>query len=195
MKNLTLVLFALLGSYTFSMSQGYNLAKPEELEEYIKINRENSLGLPIGTEFPEFEYVDLDGNKLEYSELKDKVIVLNTWFVGCSGCKAEEENLKELTSTFGDREDIVFLSFAMSSPQKIERYFSKRGDFGYKTASVDRNWIKENFKIEMSPTHYIIKHGVLVELISMPISQPQLLEWYKNRILEFASESLINPNH
>jgi peroxiredoxin len=195
MKKLTLVLYAFLGSSTFSMCQSYNLAKPEELEEYIKINRENSLGLPIGTEFPEFEYVDLDGKKLEYSELKDKVIVLNTWFVGCSGCKAEEENLKELTSTLGDREDIVFLSFAMSSPQKIERYFSKRGDFGYRTASIDRKWINENFKIEMSPTHYIIKDGILVELISMAIFQPQLLEWYKNRILEFASESLIKPNH
>lgn len=193
MKKLILVLFALFGSFTFSMSQGYNLAKSGELEEFIKINRENSLGLPIGTKFPEFEYVDLKGNKLEYSELKDKVIVLNTWFVGCSGCKAEDENLKELTSTFEEREDIVFLSFAMSSPQKIERYFSKRGDFGYMTASVDRKWINENFKIELSPTHYIIKHGVLVELISMPISQPQLLEWYKNRILEFASESLIKP--
>lgn len=189
MKKLTLILLTLLASYSFSMSQGYNLSNPEELENFIHTERERSLGLPIGSEFPEFDYIDLDGNKLEYTDIKDKLIVLNSWFVGCTGCKQEEENLKKLTKEFKDRDDVVFLSFAMSSPQKIERYFSKRGDFGYKTASVDRAWVKENFKIELSPTHYIIKDGVLVELISMPIAAPQLLDWYKNRILEFAPES------
>ena len=133
--------------------------------------------------------MDLEGNKLEFSELKEKVIVLNTWFVGCTGCKQEEENLKKLTEELKDHKDIVFLSFAMSSPQKIERYFSKNGDFGYKTASVERKCVNENFKIEISPTHYIIKDGILVELISMPIFSPEILYWYKNRILEFASDS------
>lgn len=190
MKKLSLVLFALLGSYSFSASQSNTLSNPEVVESIFKNAREATLGLPIGSKFPEFEFIDLDGKKIEYSELKDKLIVLNTWFVGCTGCKQEEENLKKLTEELKDRDDIVFLSFAMSSPQKIERYFSKRGDFGYKTASVDRKWVSENFNIELSPTHYIIKEGILVELISMPIYAPQLLDWFKNRILEFSSESL-----
>ncbi|WP_310100089.1 redoxin domain-containing protein [Algoriphagus sp. 4150] len=73
----------------------------------------------MGDKFPEFEFVDLEGNKTDYKDLKDKLIILNTWFVGCKGCKEEEENLKQLTEEFKDRKDIVFLSFAMSSPQKI----------------------------------------------------------------------------
>ena len=189
MKKLSLILFSLLASYSSSMSQGFNLSKPEEFENFINFERERTLGLPIGSEFPEFDYIDLDGNKLEYTDIKDKLIVLNSWFVGCSGCKQEEEYLKKLTEDFKDRNNIVFLSFAMSTPQKIERYFSKRGDFGYKTASVDKKWVSENFKIELSPTHYIIKDGILVELISIPIFSSELLDWYKNRILEFAPES------
>lgn len=189
MKKLSLILFALLGSYTFCLSQSFNLSNPEGLEAFIDVCRKNTEGIAIGSEFPEFEHVDLAGNVLNNDDLKNKLIVLNTWFVGCTGCKQEEENLEMLTEELKDREDIVFLSFAMSSPQKIERYFSKRGDFGYKTASVDGAWVKENFKIELSPTHYIIKDGILVELISMPIAAPQLLDWYKNRILEFAPES------
>lgn len=185
MKKLTLVIFTLLTSASFSMSQGYNPAVPSEFEAFVKINKDQSLGLPIGSNFPEFDYIDLDGTKFEYADLKDKLIVLNTWFVGCTGCKQEEEFLKELTSDFKDRDDIIFLSFAMSSPQKIERYYSKRGDFGYKTASVERKWVIENFKIQLSPTHYIIKDGILVELISMPIATSQLLDWYKNRITSF----------
>ncbi len=189
MKKLTLILLTLLASYSFSMSQGYNLSNPEELENFINFEKERALGLPIGSEFPKFDYIDLDGNKLEYTDIKDKLIVLNSWFVGCSGCKQEEEYLKKLTEDFKDRNDIVFLSFAMSTPQKIERYFSKRGDFGYKTASVDKKWVSENFNIELSPTHYIIKDGILVELISIPIAAPQLLDWYKKRILKFTPES------
>jgi peroxiredoxin len=189
MKKLPLLLIAFLGSYSFTISQSYSLSNPEELEAYIEIHRKNSEGLPIGTQFPEFDYIDLDGHKLEYTDIKNKLIVLNTWFVGCTGCKQEEENLKKLTEEFKNREDVAFLSFAMSSTQKIERYFAKRGDFGYKTSSVDRKWVKENFKIELSPTHYIIKDGILVELISMPIFADEILDWYKKRILEFATES------
>ncbi|WP_339876167.1 TlpA disulfide reductase family protein [uncultured Algoriphagus sp.] len=189
MKKLSLIIFALLGSYTYSMSQTNNLSKPGGLEDIFTNARERTLGLPVGTEFPDFEYIDLNGNKLEYSDLKEKLIVLNTWFVGCKGCKEEEENLKKLTQEFKDRDDIVFLSFAMSSPQKIERYFSKWGDFGYKTASVDKKWVNEKLKINSSPTHYIIKDGILVEQITISLSHYLLADWYKNRILEFAPES------
>ncbi|MEP0711840.1 redoxin domain-containing protein [Algoriphagus sp.] len=189
MKNLLLLLFAFLGSYSFSISQSYNLFKSDELLAYIDECRKLTDGIAIGSEFPEFEFIDLTGDSLKNDDFENKLIVLNTWFVGCTGCKQEEENLKMLTEEFKDRDDIIFLSFAMSSPQKIERYFAKRGDFGYKTASVDRKWISENLKIELSPTHYIIKDGILVELISMSIALPQLLDWYQNRILEFAPKS------
>ncbi|MEB2776643.1 redoxin domain-containing protein [Algoriphagus sp. D3-2-R+10] len=189
MKKVTLVGLVLLVSYSISIAQSYNLSNPDELEECIQIHKKTTLGLPVGSEFPKFDYLDIEGKKTEYKDLKEKLIILNTWFVGCTGCKQEEENLQKLTEEFKDRDDIEFLSFAMSSPQKIERYFSKRGDFGYKTASVDRKWVDENFKIELSPTHYIIKDGILVELISMPFVSPQLLEWYRNRILGFLAES------
>lgn len=164
MKKLTLAIFALFTSASFSMSQVYDFVMTEEqLEAFVKNQKDQTLGLPIGSNFPEFDYVDLDGTKIENDDLKDNLIVLNTWFVGWTGCKYEEEFLKKLTSDFKDRDDIVFLSFSMSSPKKIERYFSKRGDFGYKTASVSREWVNETFKITLSPTHYIIKDGILVE--------------------------------
>ncbi|WPR74394.1 TlpA family protein disulfide reductase [Algoriphagus sp. NG3] len=189
MKKTTLLILAILASYCFSMGQSNPSIPPAALEKLINTWRENTLGLPIGDKFPEFEFVDLEGNKTDYKDLKDKLIILNTWFVGCTGCKEEEENLKQLTEEFKDREDIVFLSFAMSSPQKIERYFSKRGDFGYQTARVDREWVNDTLKITLSPTHYIIKDGILVEQITMPISETFFLDWYRNRILEFLAEA------
>lgn len=83
MKKLTLAIFALFTSASFSMSQVYDFVMTEEqLEAFVKNQKDQTLGLPIGSNFPEFDYVDLDGTKIENDDLKDNLIVLNTWFVG-----------------------------------------------------------------------------------------------------------------
>lgn len=163
----------------------YRVGNQAQFDTYIEQIKSQTEGPELGEKFPDFEYQNLQGEVIHSEELKDKLVVINSWFVGCTGCKQEEENLRKLTQELSDYENIVFLSFAMSSPQKIERYFSKRGDFGYQTASVERKWLENNFKVRLSPTHFIIRDGVLVEKISMPIADQQTFDWYKNRILDF----------
>jgi peroxiredoxin len=185
MKKIYLFIFLFLSSY-LAISQSFNLSNPEEFQKFIEFYRQNTEGLPLGSEFPQFEFRDLEGEIISSEDIKSKLIVLNTWFVGCTGCKQEEEYLRQLTSQMKDREDIVFISFAMSSKEKVEKYFSKKGHFGYRTASVNREWIEANLNITLSPTHYLIKNGVLQEIISMPIASARLMEWYMGRIIDVA---------
>lgn len=178
-------IFFFLFIQVISFGQSYNLADKAQFDSYIIQQKSQTEGPELGEKFPEFEYQNLQGKVILSEDLKDKLVVINSWFVGCNGCKQEEENLRKLTQELSDNENIVFLSFAMSSPQKIERYFSKRGDFGYQTASVERKWLESNFKVRLSPTHFIVKNGLLVEKISMPIADQHTFDWYKNRILSF----------
>ncbi|WP_268035644.1 TlpA family protein disulfide reductase [Algoriphagus sp. PAP.12] len=168
-----------------SFAQSHNLADKAQFEAFIEKYKSQTLGPELGEKFPEFEYRNLQGEVIYSDDLTDKLVVINSWFVGCTGCKQEEENLRKLTQELSGDKKIVFLSFAMSSPQRIERYFSKGGDFGYQTATVERKWIESTFLVTVSPTHFIVKDGVLVEKITLPIANEQTLDWYKNRILSF----------
>lgn len=73
-----------------------------------KITKTNKLG----TDFPEFDLLDLNGNRLTRTELKGKVLVLNFWFIGCSPCEMERPSLNDLTKVYADNKDVVFISFA-----------------------------------------------------------------------------------
>lgn len=178
-------IFFFLFIQVISFGQSYNLADRAQFDAFIEKYKSQTLGPELGEKFPEYEFRNLQGEVIHSEDLKDKLVVINSWFVGCTGCKQEEENLRKLTQEISDNENIVFLSFAMSSPPKIERYFSKRGDFGYQTASVERKWLESTFLVTVSPTHFIVKDGVLVEKITLPIASEQTFDWYKNRILSF----------
>jgi thiol-disulfide isomerase/thioredoxin len=172
-------------SLNFSWAQGWNLADPEGLQDFIEYYKSLTEGSAIDTEFPDISEFEFDGERFSAEDLKKKLVVINIWFVGCTGCKQEEPYLKKLTEEFSRNEEVLFLSLVMSSPQKIERYFSRRGNFGYRTASVDRNWVKEKVNIITSPTHFIVKNGFLKEKITLPLAQKETVNWYRSRIMSF----------
>lgn len=178
------ILFFLLSLFSLNITkaQGWDLANPESLEEFVQYYKSLTEGPRIGSEFPDISNFEFDGKKFSSEYLKDKLVIINIWFVGCTGCKQEEPFLKKLTEEFAENEEVLFLSLAMSSTQKVERYFSKKGSFGYQTASVDRKWVKENMNIITSPTHFIVKKGVLKEKITLPLAQKEIISWYKERI-------------
>lgn len=127
-------------------------------------------GPQVGGEFPDFLYETLDGVEFDFSSIKGEVVVINIWFVGCTGCKQEEPYLKEVAQKYKHRGDVIFLGFAMSSPSKIRKYLDKNGDYGFHQISLTRKEVKEKFNVVISPSHFIIKDGKLLsKFIGAPL--------------------------
>lgn len=141
-------------------------------------------GPEVGSIFPDFEYETLEGEKVTLASFSDKVLVINTWFVGCGGCKQEEPYLTQLTTEYKENPNVVFLAFAMSSPNKIQRYLDKNGDYGYQQVSLSRKEVLEKYTVIISPSHFIIKDGVLIaKYIGSPmIPNYSNLELFKEEI-------------
>jgi peroxiredoxin len=140
-------------------------------------------GLNLNDEFPNFEYKDFLGNAIRLSDYRDKLIVINFWFVGCVGCRQEEPYLKRLTTLFKNNSNISFISFCNSKPAKTKKYIEKYGDFGYKVIPFDNSkTIAEKFKVTTYATHMIIKDGKVVENFTFPITTDNELNWYIERI-------------
>jgi thiol-disulfide isomerase/thioredoxin len=152
---------------------------PEKQIAYLR----NFTGLKIGSPFPARDFVGINGEVFSKDLFLDKIIVVNYWFVGCTGCKQEEENLEQLSQSFSDNDQIIFISFCRSSEKTAKKYLTKHGEFGYETvASLDKDIYSELFEIVSYPTHSIVKNGVVVENFSQSIATHELSEVFKEII-------------
>ena len=74
----------------------------------------------------------------------------------------------------------------MSQEEKTKKYLEKNGDFGFKTMIIKRDEVKNKFNVITSPTHFIIKNGILLEKFTFPIAFESIYNWYRDRILDIS---------
>jgi thiol-disulfide isomerase/thioredoxin len=108
----------------------------------------------IGTKFRYMDFVDIHGVVYSADKLKNKILVINYWFVGCGPCEVEMPELNKLVEKYKSNDDVVFISFAKSSKSKIIKFLDKN-PFRYPVVVITDDLSKE-FKIAAYPTNYII---------------------------------------
>jgi peroxiredoxin len=80
----------------------------------------------IGKPAPDFKYKDIDGKEFLLSDLKGKVVLLNCWFINCSGCRVEYpgfQNLKNRLQKQNKADKIELLSLALDSKEALQEFF------------------------------------------------------------------------
>jgi thiol-disulfide isomerase/thioredoxin len=123
-----------------------------------KTYNKSVLAEKIGEKFNYQDFVDINGVSYSADKLKDKVVVINYWFVGCGPCKVEMPELNQLVDKYKNNSDVISISFAKSSKPKITKFLEKN-PFGYAVIVMTTDLAKE-FKISAFPTNYIIdKNG------------------------------------
>ena len=128
----------------------------EEFEaELRKTERRITKTSKVGTDFPEFDLLDLNGNRLTKTELKGKVLVLNFWFIGCSPCEMERPSLNDLTKVYADNKDVVFISFARNDKEQLAKFLADNPVL-YKVVPTDKDFIKTKFEIDEYPVNIIL---------------------------------------
>jgi peroxiredoxin len=148
------------------------------------IDLENQ-GPTIGDRFPDFLYITIEGDTINSSELKNKIIVINIWFVGCKGCKQEEPYLRTLTEKYQRNEKFLFLGFCMSKASRIANYFERNQDFGYRSISLTRKEVEEKYNVISSPTHFIIKNGILMAKYTGPLASLNTRKWFEEELKKY----------
>lgn len=114
----------------------------------------------VGLSAPDFEGTTVTGKKVSLSSLKGKIVVINFWFVGCRPCEEEMPLLNELTRTYKNRDDIVFLSFAKTEEQKVKDFLEKN-TFLYQTVASAKA-IAEKYNVMAYPTQFVLdKTGII----------------------------------
>jgi len=111
-----------------------------------------------GTSIPDFNFTDLNGKVYNKENTKGKIIVVKCWFVNCQKCVEEMPALNELVKEFSNRTDIVFISLAFDSKEKLAKFLTNF-TFDYAVIPVSQNYLEEKLKVTEYPTHFILDRG------------------------------------
>lgn len=114
---------------------------------------------------PDLNFIDLKGNVYNKETTKDKVIVLNCWFVHCKPCVAEIPSLNQLVKKYKKRKDILFLALTFDSAENII-HFLKQTPFNYAIIPNKEEYLTTKLNILGYPTQIVVnRQGLIVKII------------------------------
>ena len=118
-----------------------------------------------GMELPDFNFVDLDKNIYNNETTKDKVVVINSWYINCGPCVKEMPDLNQIVKKYKKRKDVLFLALAFDPEIDIRKFLTKT-TFDYKIVPEKRNYLMNVLTISGYPTQLVInRQGKIVKII------------------------------
>ena len=119
-----------------------------------------------GKSFPKFQFVDLNGLIYNNYNTKGKIVVIKCWFIGCHACVAEFPELNKLVENYRNRKDIIFISLALDSKEKLNDLLSQK-KFSYPVVAAQEKFITKELNVNIYPTHIIIdQNGVIRKVVN-----------------------------
>jgi thiol-disulfide isomerase/thioredoxin len=89
----------------------------------------------------------------DFNPKKEKITVINFWFIECKPCKMEIPDLNKLVEKYKDY-DVEFLAIALNKPDQLKD-FLKKTDFDYTVLSIEEQKTMA-LGIQGYPTHFIL---------------------------------------
>jgi thiol-disulfide isomerase/thioredoxin len=127
--------------------------RPQAIQNYNRFKKEypNSSYLPPlemmvgkhmklgdGTEARDFTAMDINENAFRLSDLKGKVVYIDTWATWCGPCIAEFPHSKKMVEHYKDNQDVVFLFVSVDEDTQKWKSFLK-GDRAPQGIHVNQN--------------------------------------------------------
>jgi len=128
----------------------------QQYEQYYKME-----GRPL----PNFNFTDLNGRKYNALTTKDKVLLLKCWYIGCTVCIQEMPRLNQLVKEYKNQPNVLFVSLAFDNKHQLNAFLRKT-QFDYTTVPNMETYLMKELKIEMYPTHLIVKNGKIIKVMS-----------------------------
>jgi thiol-disulfide isomerase/thioredoxin len=108
-----------------------------------------------GTAFPDFEFIDMDGNSYDKASTKGKIVVIKCWFLACLPCVQEMPALNELRQKYINQKDVLFISLCWDAKDKVAS-FLKKNTFTYSTVPYQYKFLTETLALNGYPTHFVL---------------------------------------
>ena len=142
-----------------------NVATEKKQIDYAEIIRREQILKTCLSEkpLPNFSATSLEGKTITPQDVKDKVVLVNFWFIGCAPCIKEIPMFNELNEEYKDR-GFVILSFARDNQSSLKD-FTKKTPLNFNVFPSAGNLIEKTFGVVNGyPTNLLLnKKGMMVE--------------------------------
>lgn len=152
----TLYFTGLLSSISFLaqsavLKTGLMNASAEMVEEDINFNYD-------------FQIKDLNGNRLDFAQFKNKVVFLNLWATWCGPCRAEMPTIQKLYEKMEDDPNVVFVMLSIDKDKDLPKVIKYLKDKDYTfNGYMPSGYLTEQLNVRSIPTTFVIsKEGKII---------------------------------
>lgn len=115
---------------------------------------------------PVFALNDLDGKKIDITELKGKVVVVDFWATWCGPCKASFPGMQKMVNKYKNDPNVKFVFVDTwergEDKRKDATDFISSNKYSFHVLLDNDNKVVEQFKVEGIPTKFVIdKNGII----------------------------------
>ena len=110
----------------------------------------------------DFTLDQLDGETLNFQDLKGKVVFINFWATWCAPCVAEMPSINSLYEIYEDNPEVVFVMINTESKEDKVRKFMKKKKFSFPIYFPNASMIPRVYESKGIPTTFVLdKEGYI----------------------------------
>ena len=104
----------------------------------------------------DFTLSKLDGDTLDFEDLKGKVVFINFWATWCAPCVAEMPSINSLYKIYEDNSEVVFVMINVENKEEKVRKFIKKKEFSFPIYLPNASQIPRVYESKGIPTTFVI---------------------------------------
>ena len=104
----------------------------------------------------DFTLNKLDGETLDFEDLKGKVVFINFWATWCAPCVAEMPSINSLYKIYEDNPEVVFVMINVENKEEKVRKFIKKKEFSFPIYLPNASQIPKVYESKGIPTTFVI---------------------------------------
>ncbi|MGN7386664.1 thiol-disulfide oxidoreductase ResA [Sporosarcina sp. SAFN-015] len=136
--------------------------------------------LAVGDKAPDFELVDLEGNKHRLSDYAGEGVFLNFWGTWCPPCKREMPYIEDQYNAFKEKGVHVLSVNIAESDLKVDTFRDQYG-LTFPIVIDKKKDVKELYNIVPLPTTFLIdKEGRITKVITTEMTEDEIISYMES---------------
>jgi cytochrome c biogenesis protein CcmG/thiol:disulfide interchange protein DsbE len=112
--------------------------------------------LVVGETVPDFSLMTFDGKRIQLSDYRGKVVVLNFWASWCQPCEEEADILEAIWQHYRPQENVMFIGIDYVDTETEARRYLEKYLVSYPNAPDVGTRVSQIFRIRGVPETYIL---------------------------------------